>query len=88
MLAGSRAAPTSSSAPRRGRRFLLPSASTWAEAKQLKEKGLSFGEISKELASMWSELSQEDKAPYDEMARLEKLKYQEESAEERWSAAP
>uniref|UniRef100_A0A7S4L2Z8 HMG box domain-containing protein n=1 Tax=Guillardia theta TaxID=55529 RepID=A0A7S4L2Z8_GUITH len=54
---------------------------------QLKEKGLSFGEISKELASMWSELSQEDKAPYDEMARLEKLKYQEESEEERTSTS-
>jgi len=49
---------------------------------QLKEKGLEFGEISKELSSMWNELSEEDKTPYVEMARLEKLKYQEASEED------
>lgn len=37
-------------------------------------KGLSFGDITKELGLMWKGLNQEERAPYEEMSSLDKLK--------------
>jgi len=43
-------------------------------------RGLSFGEITKELASMWKALTPDERDPYEEMSNLDKLKLQSSSA--------
>ena len=42
---------------------------------QIAERGLSFGEINRELGEQWKSLSADERAPYEELAALDKLRH-------------